>query len=132
MGVRNGSLTRVEATRLRAESRQIAQFEYRYRRTNGLQGWERNDLDRRFDNLSRKIRMERHDRDDRRRPGPGYGYGPGAAYESDRDGRPDRVDRFPDDPRRWQSPRPVARRAPPPSQAGAFSIVTAAEGSQRP
>lgn len=98
-GVRSGQLTRNEAYRLRAEFRQIAQLEYRYRRTNGLQGWERNDLDRRFDILSRKIRIERHDRDDRRRPG--YGYGPGAAIDSDRDGRPDRVDRFPHDPRRW-------------------------------
>ena len=103
VGVRTGQLTRVEATRLRAEFRQIAQLEVRYRRTNGLQGWERNDLDRRFDILSRKIRIERHDRDDRRGPGPGYGYGygPGAAIDSDRDGRPDRVDRFPHDPRRW-------------------------------
>jgi len=100
VGVRSGQLTRNEATRLRAEFRQIAQLEVRYRRTNGLQGWERNDLDRRFDILSRKIRIERHDRDDRRR-GPGGGYGPGAAYDSDRDGRPDRVDRFPHDPRRW-------------------------------
>ncbi len=101
-GVRNGSLTRMEATRLRAEFRQIAQLEIRYRRTNGLQGWERNDLDRRFDVLSRKIRFERHDRDDRRDGrGPGGGYGPGAAYDSDRDGRPDRADRFPHDPRRW-------------------------------
>lgn len=101
-GVRNGSLTRYEATRLRTEFRQIAQLEVRYRRTGGLQGWERADLDRRFDVLSRKIRFERHDRDDRRDGrGPGGGYGPGAAYDSDRDGRPDRADRFPHDPRRW-------------------------------
>lgn len=104
-GVRSGQLTRNEATRLRAEFRQIARLEIRYRRTNGLQGWERNDLDRRFDVLSRKIRFERHDRDDRRDRrdgrGPGGGYGPGAAYDSDRDGRPDRADRFPHDPRRW-------------------------------
>lgn len=105
VGVRNGSLTRYEATRLRTEFRQIAQLEVRYRRTGGLQGWERADLDRRFDALSRKIRIERHDRDDRRGPGGGYGggYGPGAGagYDSDRDGRPDRADRFPHDPRRW-------------------------------
>jgi hypothetical protein len=103
MGVRNGQLTRNEAYRLRTEFRQITQLEVRYRRTGGLQGWERADLDRRFDVLSRKIRIERHDRDDRRPGGPGYGggYGPGAAYDSDRDGRPDRVDRFSHDPRRW-------------------------------
>ena len=101
-GVRNGQLTRYEATSLRTEFRQIAQLEVRYRRTGGLQGWERADLDRRFDSLSRKIRFERHDRDDRH-PGYGGGYGPGAAYDSDsdRDGRPDRADRFPHDPRRW-------------------------------
>ncbi|HRD45004.1 MAG TPA: hypothetical protein PLF78_00825 [Caulobacter sp.] len=95
-GVRNGSLTRNEAYRLRAEFRQIAMLENRYRATGGLQVWERRDLDRRFDRLSAKIRIERHDRDDRR-PGYGGGYG----YDSDRDGRPDRTDRFPHDPRRW-------------------------------
>lgn len=65
-GVRNGSLTRPEAARLRAQFRQIASLEARYRRTGGgLSAWERQDLDRRFDNLSRQIRAERHDRDDR-------------------------------------------------------------------
>lgn len=97
-GVRNGSLTRSEAHRLRAEFRDIARLEARYRATGGLQAWERNDLDRRFDRLSARIRYERHDRDDRR---PGYGGGYGHGYDSDRDGRPDRVDRFPHDPRRW-------------------------------
>lgn len=97
-GVRNGSLTRNEAVRLRAEFRDIARLETRYRATGGLQGWERQDLDRRFDRLSAKIRMERHDRDDRR---PGYGGGYGAGPDRDRDGRPDRYDRFPNDPRRW-------------------------------
>ncbi len=101
-GVRSGQLTRNEAYRLRTEFRQIAQLENRYRRTGGLQGWERADLDRRFDVLSRKIRIERRDRDDRRPGyGGGYGAGYGAGYDSDRDGRPDRADRFPHDPRRW-------------------------------
>ena len=95
VGVRNGSLTRREAMNLRAEFRGIANLEMRYRRTGGLQTWERRDLDRRFDILSAKIRYERHDRDDRGRPGPG------PAYDTDRDGHPDRVDRFPRDPRRW-------------------------------
>jgi len=63
MGVRNGTLTRVEARRLRAEFRQIAYLENRYRRTGrGLNAWERADLDRRFDRLSARIRYERHDR----------------------------------------------------------------------
>ena len=61
-GVRNGTLTRSEAIRLRAEFRQIAYLEQRYRRTGGgLNAWERQDLDRRFDRLSMRIRIERRD-----------------------------------------------------------------------
>lgn len=66
-GVRNGSLTRAEAVRLRAEFRQLAYLEARYRRTGGLSRWERQDLDRRFDRLSARIRFERNDRQDYRR-----------------------------------------------------------------
>lgn len=95
VGVRNGSLTRREAMNLRAEFQYIVQLETRYRRTGGLQMWERRDLDRRMDLLSSRIRYERHDRDDRGYPGPR------PAYDTDRDGHPDRVDRFPRDPRRW-------------------------------
>ncbi|WP_297514841.1 hypothetical protein [uncultured Caulobacter sp.] len=68
MGLRNGSLTRGEAYRLRAELRDTERLERQYRR-GGLSGWERADLDRRFDRLSAQIRYERHDRD------YGYGYG---------------------------------------------------------
>ena len=68
-GVRNGSLNRREAYRLRGEFNQIARLEARYR-VNGLNGWERADLDRRFDSLSAQIRAER--RDDQY--GSGYGY----------------------------------------------------------
>lgn len=79
MGLRNGSLTRSEAYRLRGELRQTARLEHDYRR-GGLTRWERADLDRRFDRISAQIRYERHDRD----YGYGYGYG-------DRDHRgPDR------------------------------------------
>jgi hypothetical protein len=60
VGVRNGSLTRNEAMQLRAEFRQIAQLETRYRR-DGLSQAERRDLDRRFDALSARVRVERHD-----------------------------------------------------------------------
>jgi hypothetical protein len=67
-GVRNGSLNRREAYRLRGEFSQIARLEARYR-VNGLSGWERADLDRRFDSLSAQIRAERHDDQ------YGYGYG---------------------------------------------------------
>jgi hypothetical protein len=59
-GIRDGSLNRQEAYRLRAEFRQIARLEARYR-VNGLNRWERNDLDRRFDLLSAQVRAERHD-----------------------------------------------------------------------
>ena len=68
-GARNGSLSRREATRLKTEFRQIAALETRYRRSGGLQQWERRDLDRRFDALSAKIRIERNDRNDHRGPG---------------------------------------------------------------
>jgi hypothetical protein len=67
-GVRSGSLNRREAYRLRTEFNQIARLETRYR-VNGLNGWERADLDRRFDRLSAQIRAERHDQ-----YGSGYGY----------------------------------------------------------
>jgi len=67
-GVRDGSLNRREAYRLRGEFTQIARLEARYR-ANGLNGWERADLDRRFDSLSAQIRAERHDQ-----YGSGYGY----------------------------------------------------------
>jgi hypothetical protein len=68
-GVRNGSLNRREAYRLRSEFNQIARLEAHYR-VNGLNGWERADLDRRFDSLSAQIRAERHDN----QYGSGYGY----------------------------------------------------------
>jgi hypothetical protein len=64
-GVRNGSLTRSEALRLRGEFRSISRLEASYRRSNGLSMRERADLDARFDRLSRQIQVERHDRDDR-------------------------------------------------------------------
>ncbi len=70
-GQRNGSLTRHEAQRLRSELRETNRLEARYRR-GGLSGWERADLDRRFDRISAQIRYERHDRD----YGYGYGHGP--------------------------------------------------------
>jgi hypothetical protein len=67
-GIRSGALSRNEAVRLRGEFRSLSQLEYRYRRSGGgLSVGERRDLDRRFDQLSSKIRWEKHDRDDRRR-----------------------------------------------------------------
>jgi hypothetical protein len=59
-GVRSGELTRSEATRLRDQFHDLARLEVRYRR-GGLSGWERADLDRRFDALSSQIRVQRAD-----------------------------------------------------------------------
>jgi Ni/Co efflux regulator RcnB len=64
VGIRNGSLTRPEAMRLRGESRQIARIEHRYR-ANGLSGWERRDLDNRLNALSAQVADQRHDREAR-------------------------------------------------------------------
>lgn len=60
-GVRNGALTRREAESLRLRFAQLGTLETQYRRSNGLSAWERRDLDRRFDSLSRSIRWEKHD-----------------------------------------------------------------------
>jgi len=67
-GLRSGDLSRREAARLRAEFRAIARLEANYR-INGLSFRERAELDRRFDRLEARIRLERRDRD------YGHGYG---------------------------------------------------------
>ena len=64
VGVRNGSLTRAEAVRLRDEFRDLARLEARYR-VNGLSYGERADPARRFDAPPARIRYERHDNQDR-------------------------------------------------------------------
>ena len=64
-GVRNGQISRREATRLRGEFNSLLRLEANYRR-GGLIAWERTDLDRRFDRLSAQVRNERNDRDNRR------------------------------------------------------------------
>jgi hypothetical protein len=64
-GVRSGDLTRSEAVRLRAEFRDLARLEARYRASYGLSNSERRDLDMRFDRLSAQIRYQRNDDDDR-------------------------------------------------------------------
>jgi len=66
-GARSGQLTRNEVFRLRTELQRITYLEDRYSR-NGLSGWERADLDRRFDALQAQLRLERRDGDRR------YGY----------------------------------------------------------
>jgi hypothetical protein len=65
VGVRNGDLTRAEASRLRDEFRDLARLEARYRSSYGLSVAERRDLDRRFDALSARVRFERNDNQDR-------------------------------------------------------------------
>lgn len=66
-GIRSGTLNRREATRLRTDFRALSRLEARYRSTRpGLTVAERRDLDRRFDALSSRIRMEKNDRQARR------------------------------------------------------------------
>ena len=65
VGIRNGQLSRREATRLRYELDRLVRLEYRYQR-GGLSWRERQELDRRYDQLSRQVRHERRDRDGRR------------------------------------------------------------------
>jgi hypothetical protein len=72
-GVRDGSLTRQEAYRLRSEFNDLARLEARYR-VDGLSFGERADLDRRFDTLSQQIRYQRND-DQSRGYDRGYGRG---------------------------------------------------------
>jgi hypothetical protein len=60
-GVRSRALTANEAVSLRAQFRDIANLESRYRGTGGLQEWERKDLDARFDRLSASIRVQAND-----------------------------------------------------------------------
>ncbi len=61
-GRRDGSISWIEARQLRNELARIEYLEQRYR-VNGLNGWERADLDRRLDRLALQIRAERRDGD---------------------------------------------------------------------
>ncbi|MES2897143.1 MAG: hypothetical protein V4759_13990 [Pseudomonadota bacterium] len=69
-GVRSGDLTRSEAVELRGAFQDVARLEARYR-VDGLSAWEREDLDRRFDALSARIRYDRNDNQERRGNGDG-------------------------------------------------------------
>ena len=64
VGIRNGSLTRAEADRMRAEFRSIVRLEAQYRR-NGLTVSERADLSRRLDVLDDRVRLAMRDSDTR-------------------------------------------------------------------
>lgn len=62
-GVRTGALNRNEAFRLRTQFRALTRLENNYRRSRpGLTQAERRDLDRRFDALSQRIRIQKRDR----------------------------------------------------------------------
>jgi hypothetical protein len=65
-GIRSGALTRGEAMNLRLRLAQVQRLEQAYRR-GGLNMAERRDLDRRLDALSASVRVDKHDRDFRRR-----------------------------------------------------------------
>ena len=64
-GIRSGALTRPEARRLTAELRDLNRLEGRYR-AGGLSQWERNDLNRRYDTISARVRWDKNDRQHRR------------------------------------------------------------------
>jgi hypothetical protein len=64
-GVRNHQLSRREASRLQDELNSLVRLERSYMR-DGLSRWERQDLDRRYDRLSDKVRYERNDNNGRR------------------------------------------------------------------
>ena len=64
-GLRNRSLSRREADRLKAELNSLVRLERSYMR-GGLSRTERIDLDRRYDRLSAQVRSERRDHDNRR------------------------------------------------------------------
>lgn len=67
-GIRTGELTRPEAARLRGDFRTLTRLEVQYRRSGGgLSMQERRDLDQRFDRLSQRIYVQKHDRQDRDR-----------------------------------------------------------------
>ena len=66
-GIRSGALNRNEAARLRTDFRSLNQLEASYRRSGGaFTARERADLDRRFDALSARIKVQKHDRQHRR------------------------------------------------------------------
>ncbi len=68
-GLRNRQLSWREASSLKAQLDDLVRLERQYMR-NGLNRWERQDLDARYDRLERRIRFER--RDDNNRPGRGH------------------------------------------------------------
>ncbi len=68
-GVRSGELTRVEARNLREERQRIAAKERQYKSDGHLSRAERQDLQHDLDALSRDIKHEKHDNQERYRGG---------------------------------------------------------------
>ncbi|MET4682427.1 hypothetical protein [Brevundimonas faecalis] len=64
-GVHTRQLSYREASRLKDELNGLVRLERNYMR-GGLTRWERQDLNRRYDSLSAKVRYERRDNDGRR------------------------------------------------------------------
>ncbi|NNM75864.1 hypothetical protein HJG53_02950 [Sphingomonas sp. ID1715] len=64
-GVQNGTINQREASRLRYDLGQLWRVAQRYYATDGLNGWEAQDLQRRVSMLEDRVRFERRD-DDRR------------------------------------------------------------------
>ena len=64
-GVQTRQLSYREASRLKDELNSLVRLERQYQR-GGLTRWERQDLDRRYDRLSAKVRYERNDHNGRR------------------------------------------------------------------
>ncbi len=64
-GIRSGALNRAEGQRIRTQFRELTRLEARYRQ-GGLSRVERNDLNRRFDTLSARVRVQKNDRQYRR------------------------------------------------------------------
>lgn len=64
-GVRSRQLSSREASRLKGELNSLVRLEHQYQR-GGLTRAERNELDRRYDRLSAKVRSERNDHNGRR------------------------------------------------------------------
>jgi hypothetical protein len=92
-GLERGVLTWREARVLRADLRDIARLEARYRYTGGLNRWETRDLATRLQTLEARVRYERRDDDrryahddwrDGRHDGDGRHYGDGRKGDRDR------------------------------------------------
>jgi hypothetical protein len=62
-GIRDGSLTRGEANRLRDRLQDLRRLEWRYGRDGFISGSEGRELDRRYAELNRRLFVERRDDD---------------------------------------------------------------------